>query len=310
MTTRARYERDRFDLAGIALDGPLLSLEGFPRPTGIRVEAGRLIWSGLNLDNRILPGPGLLSGFLKLGHAQPGAIKGFAEQWGVLELCQHDLPSLHSPACRPRGKRGEFQWEPIDAWRYYARQAVALLNIAARLHGDKPGSVEDWNTIYERPLRYLPQQLGELEMVCEMIGLGPIPDHRRLVISVGGVQLVARPIQMERKRDEVLAGQRFVLAAILNYGWLDMGGVRPAFQWAGSPRVALLSRNLFGALAANLIFAIARTQGLAMCTACGTPFIPSRRPVPGRRSYCPSCGRQAATRDASRAYRQRLRNRP
>lgn len=308
MRPRGRYERDELALAGIALDRPL-SMEGFPRPTGIRVEGGRLIWSGLDLDNRIRPGPGLLAGFLRLGNASPVAIKRFAERSGVLELCQHDLPSLHSPACRPRGKRGEFQWEPIDAWRYYARQAAALLNVAARLHRDEPGRAEDWNVIYERPLRYLPQMLGELDLVREMIGLGSIPDHRRLLISLGGVQLVARPFRRERQRNEVLAAQRFVLAAILNYGWLGSGGVRPSFQWAGSPRVVLLSGNLFGAVAAHLMFAIAKTQGLAICSACGMPFIPSRQPTPGRRSYCPSCGRQAAVRDASRAYRRRLRNR-
>jgi hypothetical protein len=51
-------------------------------------------------------------------------------------------------------------------------------------------------------------------------------------------------------------------------------------------------------------------DGVAICLACQRSYIPDRRPDPTRRNYCPSCGRRAAVRDASRAYRERKRTEP
>jgi hypothetical protein len=60
-----------------------------------------------------------------------------------------------------------------------------------------------------------------------------------------------------------------------------------------------------GAIAVQLLFDCARTDGLAVCTSCGTPFLPgSRRPRRDRNVYCSDCGLTAATRDAAARYRQ------
>ena len=64
--------------------------------------------------------------------------------------------------------------------------------------------------------------------------------------------------------------------------------------------------NLYGTLAYQLMIAVARTDGLATCCACGKSYIiTGRRPNPDRRNYCHSCGKAAADRDAARDYRRR-----
>ena len=64
--------------------------------------------------------------------------------------------------------------------------------------------------------------------------------------------------------------------------------------------------NLYGTLAYQLMIAVAQTDGLATCCACGKSYIiTGRRPNPDRRNYCHSCGKAAADRDAARDYRRR-----
>ncbi len=68
--------------------------------------------------------------------------------------------------------------------------------------------------------------------------------------------------------------------------------------------VRLGGYGLYGALAIQLMFNVCRTDGLAVCTSCGTPYLPSRKPRRDRNSYCAECGRKAAVRDAAARYRR------
>ena len=93
-------------------------------------------------------------------------------------------------------------------------------------------------------------------------------------------------------------------------GWVVIGQVIPEMQYKGGAWVlehyAHGIVNLFGTLAYQLMIAIARTDGLATCCACGKSYvITGRRPNPDRRNYCHSCGKAAADRDAARDYRRR-----
>jgi len=82
--------------------------------------------------------------------------------------------------------------------------------------------------------------------------------------------------------------------------------VRPRLDWSTpKPAVQLGGYGLIGALAVQLLFDCSRTDGLAVCTSCGTPFLPGpRRPRRDRNIYCSDCGIKAATRDAAARYRQ------
>jgi len=93
-------------------------------------------------------------------------------------------------------------------------------------------------------------------------------------------------------------------------GLVQLGGVHPkmAHQKGGWVLVyeATGLANLFGVLAFQCMLAIARTDGLATCSACGESYvITGRRPNPNRRNYCTRCGKNARDRDAARDYRLR-----
>jgi predicted RNA-binding Zn-ribbon protein involved in translation (DUF1610 family) len=65
--------------------------------------------------------------------------------------------------------------------------------------------------------------------------------------------------------------------------------------------------RLSGALALQLAFAVASSEGVTTCFACGRFYTPSRRPAAGRRSFCPDCGLRAAWRTSKRVTRGALR---
>jgi hypothetical protein len=93
--------------------------------------------------------------------------------------------------------------------------------------------------------------------------------------------------------------------------WIRMASVRPLLSWHEDPRPYLTLRppipraGLFSGLGIQLVQAIAKSPGLGLCSSCGNVFTPRRQVARNRRSYCPDCGKQAACRDASRAYRAR-----
>jgi hypothetical protein len=221
----------------------------------------------------------LLMRFIRLAEADAEQIREFAERWGPLWICKHELPYTHAaeplfPAadfrywCKPqRTKSGEF-WEPISVWRYFARQAKSALRITGRLHQNKVGLRDDWNVIYE------PDSDGK--------GNGHGSD---------------------------IGDDKFSLTMVVNQ-WLELGNVRPKFRWWGEHMAVSFDGHLFSTLACQLMMVISRTKGLGICSACGEPFVPEkRRPKAEQRNYCKDCGRRAACRDAQRARRRRLKER-
>jgi hypothetical protein len=60
--------------------------------------------------------------------------------------------------------------------------------------------------------------------------------------------------------------------------------------------------SLAGALTVQLMSAFAGTA-LAVCSSCGHPYFPDRRPARGRNKYCTVCGTRASWRDSKRKQR-------
>jgi len=128
----------------------------------------------------------MLDHFVRLHKGLDRHILEFARKWGVLQLCHHNLPHTHgkSPLGRqcpvklpPRLTSDEvteqwsikwknhqdailhryygieseecfrLHWEPLETWRFFSRQACALLDIAAKVHGGKPGTADDWGLV-------------------------------------------------------------------------------------------------------------------------------------------------------------------
>jgi hypothetical protein len=147
----------------------------------------RLLYDG-NLARRAIhirqqaehDGRGVLDEFIELAECNDSEILKYARTWGVLELCQHHLPYLHgrphehlrlplsdssfrsrqrtTSKCFPLGT------EPLEVWRFFSRQAKALLRIAANLQQETPGESDDWSLVLRDQVS--PKQGVEIHRDC------------------------------------------------------------------------------------------------------------------------------------------------
>jgi transposase-like protein len=249
-----------------------LALADWLRPDVVEVEGEWLRWEysdkGRGFGAHIRMGPGLLAEFPKLADASPSAIRNYARRWGVLKICAHGLPCGHNPPpvvgmesglvtwCYPLGWP-DTCWEPLDRWRHFARQTRAMLNIAAYVHAGKPGRPEDWQTVYEDAKTDAWQHVHQ-----------------------GGPFWERLTCEAARARLGLLLDER-----------LALGHVRPQLTWSGKTHeIVLKGSGLFGALTAQLLMVISRTDGLLICSGCGQAYDPKpRRPRAGTRHYCQTC---------------------
>lgn len=255
-------------------------------PREVRLKGSGLVWR-FDLGRYVSSGPGLLADFLQLGDASDLAICGYAKKWGVLQICKlHNLPASHNVASPPSKEtawfcqcklrlinegRGLSYGEPCEAWRKYARQAQAILSLAAQLREGNPGPLQDWQVL--RPKKLIEEWLTD---------------------------------KGSTKNQKVFEGRLQVSFELKT--WLGLGNVGFAPYWGEADPIVLFgNRRLFGALALQLLFTVSRTEGFAFCSSCGQCYPPEkRRPRPDQRRYCKRCkkvGRDKA--DASRDYWRR-----
>jgi hypothetical protein len=264
--------------------------------------------------------PGLLEGFIRLADGSDEAVLRYARRWGPLWLCEHGVPwQYDGKECIPPATDSS-PWceESLDKWREYAREARAVLRIARKLDSGQPGSEDDWDEtwtgglfLYATPTSdRLTQWVGgvefdEFDAALEEAHVEATEgaSTRRRTTSSDPDELT-EALMYESPSDYPLPLQERVLARNLNE-WLAWGGVTPNLFWQDRKRsIRLAGNGLFGALAIQLLFDCCRTDGLAVCTACGTPYLPPKRPRRDRNAYCSDCGRAAAVRDAAARYRR------
>ncbi len=230
--------------------------------------------------------PGALDAFLRLADGEAHRILSFAQKWGPLRLCICGLPAAHpmdasSLAWRwgeftsrymSRKRCGGTETEFLKHWTYFARAAQAIVSIAVRLGRGELGAREDWEAIRDP-------------------------------------QFVEGPPRTEAILRDATR-QRGELTRLVN-NWLALGRVRPWFAWnlkGTTSEIRLGGGGVFGTIARDVAFAVARVDGLVICAGCGAGFSPSRRPASGRRSWCKPCKRSGAdVRQAKRDERARKR---
>jgi hypothetical protein len=209
--------------------------------------------------------PGLLKSFLRLEEGGADGFLAFARQYGLLNLCEHDLPASHPPLPNPSPaevRRYSFPCFPValepgglerlDTWRIFSRAARALLSIAAKLKVGQPGDREDWRAVFGR--------------------------------SRAGKHVYAVP-----SYDSNLEREGVLLAGELER-WFRLGNVRPVFGASDEGlEVEQLSVGLFPAIAKRLAFTIADYDGIALCDGCGKPCVPRRETRSDRRNFCVRC---------------------
>lgn len=279
-------------------------------PSDVTASYGRIVAPIEPAWHEVHTAPAMLSGFVQLVEASDEAIAEYGKTWGQLHVCdEHMLPVTHVrfsiaaasyPPCRIAAIGAPSSRTPILVWRYWSRAAQALLRIANALREGNSGQPGDWHAISQSEL-----DIWRREMV--LFARYQPPNEPR-TNDVHGQALAFLPRGWFDDDGQVAASidaQRTMVASALNE-WLLLGDVNLALDWTASePSIHLGSPSLFSALGIELMLAVSRSDQLEVCTSCGNPFPAQRRPRPGQRRYCPACGRDAAVRDAARAYRAR-----
>ena len=226
-------------------------------PNDVELEEDWLCWGwSVDVQQWITrrPGPRILSDFVRLADGDGPQIRAYARRWGILGICKHGLPSSHAgneggmPRCQPLDRREDPAWrfdgwEPLERWRYFARQAGAMLNLAASLYADRPGQPEDWQVVVHHPTQPVPWWHRSVK--AEWILLSGVV---REWIQIGDVRpvMARRPTQGHHVEfGSSAAGQR-----------------------------------LFGTLACQLLFTITRMTNVAVCFECAAIYTPTRQPRP------------------------------
>jgi hypothetical protein len=263
-------DRVNLDKAGLTDYRGFVGQSGTP-PTWVAPESvwldGDLLRFKWGAGRRISAPPDLLDVFTRLAkpRATDAAFERFAQHYGVVALCErHGQPIGHlrelgDDPDNPypcEGLGGEHPYLPIDWLRDFARKVTAALNIAAQLQNGGAADRDAWFVLD-------PEYAG-------------LPNTTYLNWSR------PRPMTPSEEAED----DREHLGDILDR-WLDLADVRLRIDWTDArPDFRLTPRTLLGAITTSLVFSIAR-QSLAVCTACGRAYTPTRRPTAGRRNYCP-----------------------
>lgn len=277
--------------------GRQLPADQWQVPGFIDSDDTRLMWA--YRDKRtwsrfVTPEPTLLETFVGLATGTAQEIKLFAQRFGVLYICEHGMPSTHDQTVAPSSDTGfaarcplkrirgnsrptsipttsTLYWEPLEAWRTYARQARTILSLSVSLRHGRGGSTDEWSALY--PPEDAPATVPE-----ELAAHAAAPDA---------------------------VTARVLFSAFLD-GWMQMGGVQPHLAWTPhGAEITFGSRSLFGAVVTQLLLAVSGTTAYAFCSSCGKVYRPTRVPRLDQRHYCPSCGDKAKWKDAQRDRRRR-----
>lgn len=257
-------------------------------PSDVRFSDGEIQFCFSAGDRYCAPPSDLLDLFLNL--RTDAAIAKFAGRFGPLALFETAFsaspdPSQLANSVWKNGKLSQnIHAERVEWWRELQRQFRAVMALVAlfRLGDDPPVS-----------------------MFQELAASGVLLFHEDMLKSSSA---------LDRREMACLA------ASVYTNGLMRACGVFPGLKLDfRRPRARiqlvfqdeLLGRGLLslpGALAVQLLGAIAG-EGFTVCSACGSPFAPGRRrPAFGKRRYCRACGPKAAVRHAKSAYRSRLRD--
>lgn len=245
-------------------------------PEHVAIEDGRLVWStalGVGVDPRFVRAEaGLLGRFVRLADGNATGVLRFARRYGPLRAwSQGDWSLLGEGLLERRGT------EPVQEWYDLARQAATLLRIAALRHQGRRVPPEDWRVAFTTGV--VARGAGDAFRVFEHA-----PSSARNSLQHAGLPYLVNE-------------------------WLTAGqpSVRLAWPPGAAPTIELAGEDLLGHLAAQLLAAVCQSRGVAVCSSCGMPYTPKRRPRSDQRHYCTECGPRAAWRDSQRRGRQRKR---
>ena len=255
-------ETDVWDLSGVVsplgLDRPV-KVGPVTVPGELRLEGPNLGWSSRKLTGRP-PSPDVLDRFVRLSDASDAAILSFAKRNGVLWLCQHDIPCTHNwvTTMQPGDKEG--CW-PVG-WPYDCREPLYR-----------------WREVARRFRAVLTLA------ACLHDGRKTRREDWKAFESVETEPpqwKVSTPVAFDRIHSWV----NWLLRLALVHPQLSYGsGKCEVKMGTGLP--------LVGHLGVQLMLAVAKTDGLTICSECGQGYAPERKPNANRNRYCSRCKRAA-----------------
>lgn len=274
-------------------------LSVWTRPTEVWVEddeAGEVLrWAGPMIEvSKRAAEDRMFAEFMRLADASSSEIASFAQIWGLLELCDHDLPNTHIPRrswidldmvgvtpCSEIWKANRPVQEPIRTWRRLTGQVRSLYDGARMMAAGDQLDDGHW-----APVRDLVPGLLATSRREYLEEVGHVPT-RKLV-------------------DEL--DQTILLVGVQR--WLNFGDVGFHLRWEnGRGKITYGGVGLAGAIALQLALVVSGSTGLFFCSACNLPYAPIRRPR-GEFHYCEDChsvGIPARDRQRrSRAKRRRM----
>lgn len=243
---------------------------------GVVLQDGQLVVASTAAAHTVKPSRDMLIRFAALEGAPDADVLAYAQQWGLFDLCGHGVLSGHSwgevpvsllvaadrvrfddPRCP--AERGE----PLTAWRYWAREAGALLRVIGRL--------QKWRPADEADLLIL----GEA-------GPWAAPDY-----SSPGNRLGYYAYRGHRL--DAIGTHRAIAGDAINT-WLTFTRASNRLVWkTGRPRLEFGGEGLLGGLGVQLLTTAAGLERLDWCTRCSLPGI-VKRATKGP-FYCESCRR-------------------
>jgi len=206
--------------------------------------------------------------FIALENAGESSYLRYAKTFGPLWLCEHELPYGHPNGRRPR------------CYRRTVR------------HGQVFESLTAWQ-------RYSRRAAAVLRIAYELDGrrCGSRKDWAALSVSMTNGRRALHVVgQVEQERRS--------LERVVNE-WLYACEVRPFLSLTSADQKFELRSTLLGSLGVQLLSSLLRAEGFTVCSACGQPYAPTRRPRQGENHYCQNCGRRAANKLGQRRYRER-----
>lgn len=284
-------------------------------PPGIVRRSDRLEWtagpdfSGWRL---VRPQRELLSQFVGLGSDRSGdAIEAFAQKWGVLGICRHELPASHRPAmlsprlkvfsrvplyrrvaadvrrmCEVQGLTRESDRivEGLHVWRSLSGEAARLVKLATRINAWEPGQrapLQDSDFLGGRS-SWEPSPKSDLTSPELQAAREVIAGSLDVWLRIANVRLRVATTESDYRADHESAFGP-------DLAWM-IGSEEPSgvLKWRGIQTLAV--GRLFQTLALQLLAATTAILAPFVCAGCRSLiWTERRRPQRGYRSFCKDC---------------------
>ena len=273
-------------------------------PREIELTGGVLHWSvGASPESKQgkISASGLLDRFIRIG--SPSQALQFVRRYGPIGYCTHDLPFTHNPpalrfdnpqdasytlgnsGCHTRGSSTGTCFEDPQFYIEFAKRAAGILRAFASIHRGKDVQASDLDDAFKGSL------------------------HAQFLQADAQMVLKVSSEDLSRLPDPPTLGPVFVLLAMLVQEWLELSGIRLVMDWGGGDEMNLgFGGGTFSVLVIQLMSALTRTQGVAVCTGCTQLYHRAkRRDTPGKRNYCPKCRTTVANRHRQQRHRAKRR---